>query len=130
MKKGTYTFTSGYGRRTPPKTSAGSGSSYHRGVDLAASIGTPIYAAGDGVVTVAALSGQGGFGALVRILHAGNLSTAYGHVNAIYVKQGQQVKQGDHIADVGQKGKSTGPHLHWQVEPNGTPVDPKQYVSL
>lgn len=101
----------------------------HNGVDFAAPIGTHIYAVEEGEVIAASDDDPKGFGLYVSIRGArsGCVHT-YGHVNAIYVEVGQWVAAGDHIADVGNRGSSTGPHLHWRVTtPSGDGMDPLQF---
>jgi LysM repeat protein len=88
----------------------------YNGIDIAASIGTPIYAAADGVVTIARASGyNGGYGSYVVISHANGTQTLYGHMNSVKVSQGQAVEKGDVIGSLGNSGKSTGPHIHFEV---------------
>ena len=89
----------------------------HNGVDLAGvAIGTPILAAADGTVIVARGSGyNGGYGEMIMIKHANGTQTVYGHLSAVYVTEGQSVSQGDRIGALGNTGKSTGPHLHFEV---------------
>lgn len=88
----------------------------HNGVDLANSIGTPVMASGDGTVIAAKSSGyNGGYGEMIIISHAGNVQTVYGHLSAVNVSVGQVVSQGQVIGAVGNTGKSTGPHLHFEV---------------
>ncbi|MRG29340.1 peptidoglycan DD-metalloendopeptidase family protein [Laceyella tengchongensis] len=101
----------------------------HAGIDLAGPVGTPIYAAGDGVVIRAGTSN--GYGNLIIIDHGNGMQTWYAHMfpQHIYVRPGQQVKRGDHIAGIGSAGWSTGPHLHFEVHVNGQPVDPLRYIS-
>jgi murein DD-endopeptidase MepM/ murein hydrolase activator NlpD len=89
----------------------------HQGVDIAAPIGTPIYVPQDGVVLQAGPAS--GFGQAVYVQHGDGQITLYGHVNQFFVSAGQVVKAGDHIADVGNKGQSTGPHLHFEVHQGG-----------
>jgi murein DD-endopeptidase MepM/ murein hydrolase activator NlpD len=98
----------------------------HAGVDIAASQGTPIKAAGDGVVKMA--GPNGGYGNFTLIDHGGGLATGYGHQSRIAVSVGQHVSTGQVIGYVGSTGASTGPHLHWEVRVNGTPVDPMGWV--
>ncbi|MEA2702267.1 MAG: hypothetical protein QOD63_212 [Actinomycetota bacterium] len=98
----------------------------HTGVDINGSTGTPIHAAADGVV--ASAGGMGGYGNATVIEHAGNLATLYGHQSAILVSEGETVKQGQVIGRVGCTGTCTGPHLHWEVRVDGTPVNPMNYV--
>ncbi len=95
----------------------------HTGIDFAAPIGTPILAAGDGVVQDA--KWWGGYGRWVRIAHSKEWQTGYGHMSAIAVHPGQVVHQGDIIGYVGTTGRSTGPHLHFEVWKDNTPIDPK-----
>jgi murein DD-endopeptidase MepM/ murein hydrolase activator NlpD len=96
----------------------------HKGVDFAAATGTPIYSAGDGVVTQ--LGWRSGYGKFIQIKHSGTLSTAYAHASnfAKSLKVGSRVKQGDIIAYVGSTGNTTGPHLHYEVLVNGKHVNP------
>jgi murein DD-endopeptidase MepM/ murein hydrolase activator NlpD len=95
----------------------------HEGVDLVAPIGTPIYAAGDGVIT--GMGPNGGYGNWVRIEHPGNFSTVYGHLQSFAeVEVGRTVTRGELIGFVGSTGHSTGAHLHFELISNGKPVDP------
>jgi len=94
----------------------------HTGVDIAAPSGTAIYAAGDGEVIFAGW--RGGYGNCIIIDHGGGTATLYGHCSSLYVGTGRKVSAGDKIASVGSTGMSTGPHLHWEVRINGTPVNP------
>ncbi len=113
-------ISSSYGHRFNPFSAT---RSFHAGLDIANSIGTPIYAPADGVVTFV---GQlGGFGNVVRIDHGYNIVTKFGHNSKIVVKRGERVKRGDRIAEMGNSGRSTGPHLHYQIEVKGKPVNPK-----
>ena len=89
----------------------------HQGVDIAAPIGTPIHVPEDGVVLQAGPAS--GFGQAVYVQHGDGQITLYGHVNQFFVSAGQVVQAGDHIADVGNKGQSTGPHLHFEVHQGG-----------
>lgn len=108
------TITSPQGYRTDPITGE---TSYHSGTDIAVPEGTPILAAADGTVTIAnALDSWGGsYGYYVKIDHGGGLTTLYAHCSSICVTTGQQVKAGEVIAYVGQTGRATGPHLHFEV---------------
>lgn len=100
----------------------------HAGIDIANAIGTPILAAEDGVVTDAGPTA--GFGAWVKIRHADGTVTLYGHVNTWLVSVGQRVMAGDQIATIGNRGNSTGPHLHFSVLRNGTDyVDPVPWLA-
>jgi len=102
-------FTSGYGWRW---------GRMHKGIDIAAPVGTPIVAAADGEVVSAGWN-SGGFGNLVRIRHFDGSVTLYAHNSKIHVRRGQFVTQGQHIANMGSTGFSTGPHLHFEIHPNG-----------
>lgn len=88
----------------------------HNGVDLANYLGTPVMASADGTVIAARSSGyNGGYGEMIIISHAGNIQTVYGHLSAVDVSAGQHVSQGEVIGALGNTGKSTGPHLHFEV---------------
>lgn len=99
---------------------------YHTGLDIATSIGTPIYAVANGTVTYAGW--QGGYGNLVIISHENGVETYYAHCSEIYVSVGQTVKTGDVISAVGSTGNSTGPHLHLEVRVNGEIKNPQNYL--
>nr|WP_017293700.1 M23 family metallopeptidase [Geminocystis herdmanii] len=108
-------FTSGYGPRW---------GRMHRGIDIAAPVGTPIVAAAEGEVVSAGWN-SGGFGNLVKIRHFDGTVTLYAHNSKIHVRRGQFVKQGQHIANMGSTGFSTGPHLHFEIHPQGQkPINP------
>jgi murein DD-endopeptidase MepM/ murein hydrolase activator NlpD len=98
----------------------------HEGIDLGCGYGAPVYAAGSGTVVYAGW--MGGYGNLVVIDHGGGIATAYGHNSSISVGVGQAVGQGQQIANVGSTGHSTGPHCHFEVRVNGSPVDPLGYL--
>ena len=98
----------------------------HEGIDIGVSYGTPIHAAASG--TVIYCGWESGYGNLTVLDHGGNLATAYGHQSSIAVGCGQHVAQGDVIGYVGSTGHSTGPHLHFEVRVNGSPVDPMGYL--
>ncbi|MGB0889609.1 MAG: peptidoglycan DD-metalloendopeptidase family protein, partial [Solirubrobacterales bacterium] len=98
----------------------------HAGIDIAAPVGTPIYAADTGTVRIA--GPMGGYGNYTCIQHSSAMSTCYGHQSRIGVSVGQSVKQGQVIGAVGNTGHSTGPHLHFEVRINGNPVDPMGYL--
>lgn len=116
-------ISSEFGGRTSPTAGA---SSNHRGRDYAAGTGAPIYASASGTVTTAGFNSARGY--YVVINHGNGLATLYQHCNALYVSAGQSVSQGQNIAGVGSTGISTGPHLHFEVHVNGTPVDPRLYL--
>lgn len=98
----------------------------HNGIDLANSSGTKIRAADGGVVTSAGW--EGALGYCVRIDHGQNRTTVYGHCSKLFVSKGDKVYQGQHIANVGSTGRSTGPHLHFEVHINGVPQNPLKYL--
>jgi len=111
---------SGFGSRIDPvyKTVK-----FHAGLDFAAPQGTPIYATADGRITTAGNTGNG-YGNHVEINHGYSYETLYGHMVRVKVRIGQMVKRGEVIGWVGSTGKSTGPHLHYEVHKNGRPIDP------
>ena len=118
-----YTYISSYfGYREQPIPGA---STNHKGMDFAAGTGTPIYAAASGTVVFAAYSGNAGN--MITINHGNGLTTTYMHCNQIFVSSGQSVGKGQNIATVGSTGNSSGPHLHFQVEQGGVPVNPQNY---
>jgi murein DD-endopeptidase MepM/ murein hydrolase activator NlpD len=98
----------------------------HKGLDFGAAYGSPIYAAAAGYVTFA--GAQGGYGRLVTIQHATGHVTAYGHMSRMVVRQGQRVSAGQVIAYVGSEGRSTGPHLHFEVRVGGGTIDPLPFL--
>ena len=100
---------------------------FHGGMDFAADYGTPIYAAHDGVVIFAGW--YGGYGNTIILDRGNGITTLYGHASQLYVEEGQRVKQGDAIGETGSTGLSTGPHLHFEVRQDGTPVDPMDYLT-
>jgi murein DD-endopeptidase MepM/ murein hydrolase activator NlpD len=112
-------ITSGFGTRFHPILKR---RKRHTGVDFGAPHGTPIHAAGSGVVIMAGY--YKGYGNTVIIDHGKNTTTLYGHCSSLLVSEGQSVKVGQVIARVGSTGMSTGPHLHWEVRRNGVPVNP------
>ena len=111
-------LTSGFGERWGRQ---------HQGLDFGASTGTPVGAAGRGTV-VAAGWNSGGYGNLIVIQHRLGFQTWYAHLSAVHVTTGQSVGGGTRIGSVGSTGHSTGPHLHFEVRHNGTPVDPAPYL--
>lgn len=116
-------FTSKFGYRISPFTSR---PMMHNGLDIAAAPGSPIYAPADGVVSFAGY--DPGYGKLVSIDHGYGVITRFGHTSQIFVEVGQKVKRRDIVASVGNTGRSTGPHLHYEVRVNSVPVDPQNYV--
>jgi murein DD-endopeptidase MepM/ murein hydrolase activator NlpD len=115
--------TSGYGFRTSPFTGR---KQFHAGIDIAADYGTSIVAPASGRVVFAGR--RGGFGRVVEIDHGFGVRTIYGHTEDIFVRAGQRVQRGTKIASVGSSGRSTGPHLHYQVKANGRTVNPSDYI--
>jgi murein DD-endopeptidase MepM/ murein hydrolase activator NlpD len=107
------------------------GEVFHRGVDLAAKSGTPVVAPADGVVLVATdtYEPSQAAGTVVIIDHGNGLTTFHAHLEDTAVVEGQNVTQGQTIATVGSTGKSTGPHLHFEVRRDGEAVDPAQFVA-
>ena len=98
----------------------------HAGTDFAAPVGTPVFSTADGVVTEAGWSS--GYGRLIKIQHEFGIETRYAHLNAIRVEVGQRVSRGDRIGDMGNSGRSTGSHLHYEVRVGGEPVNPMIYI--
>ncbi|WP_425098985.1 DUF5930 domain-containing protein [Tropicibacter sp. S64] len=115
--KDAFRFTSGFGYRW---------GRLHAGTDFAAPHGTPIYATADGVVTHADWSS--GYGRLVKIQHEFGIETRYAHMSKIRVKVGQRVSRGQRVGDMGNTGRSTGTHLHYEVRVGGKPVNPMIYI--
>ena len=96
---------------------------FHEGMDFAAAIGTPVYATGDGIVSEAEYN-SGGFGNKIMINHGYSYETVYAHLSRMKVKAGQKVTRGEVIGYVGNTGKSTAPHLHYEVHKGGQPINP------
>jgi murein DD-endopeptidase MepM/ murein hydrolase activator NlpD len=117
--------TSGFGMRHHPIQGY---NKMHKGIDFGAPTGTPIFAAGDGVVSRAGWFS--GFGKYVSIKHGGTYATAYGHMSQIAVRAGQRVRQGQVIGRVGSTGNSTGPHLHFEVLQSGVQINPIKLANL
>jgi murein DD-endopeptidase MepM/ murein hydrolase activator NlpD len=116
-------YTSGFGVRSSPFTGK---STMHEGLDLANHIGSAIVATAAGVVTYA--GPRAGYGNLVTINHGYGIQTQYGHISKAYVHVGDKVKRGQKVAAVGNTGRSTGPHVHYEVRVNGIPMDPYYYI--
>ncbi len=112
-------MSSGFGMRGHPILG---GRRLHAGIDLAAPMGTPIYATSDGVVSEA--NWRGGYGLLVALEHGAGLQTRYGHMSRMAVSPGQRVRKGEVIGYVGSTGRSTGPHVHYETRINGQAVNP------
>ncbi len=115
--RGSFRYTSGYGRRW---------GRMHYGTDFAAAHGTPIYSTADGVVVHAGWGS--GYGKLIKIKHDFGIETRYAHLSKIRVKVGQRVSRGQRIGDMGNTGRSTGTHLHYEVRVNGKPINPMNYI--
>lgn len=116
---------SGYGMRIDPiyKTAK-----FHNGMDFSANIGTPVYATGDGVIKKAGW--QSGYGKIIIVSHGFGYETWYAHLNKYNVRVGQKVVRGEVIGEVGNTGKSTGPHLHYEVHVKGKVVNPVNYYFM
>ena len=112
-----FRYTSGFGMRW---------GRMHEGLDMAAPIGTPIYATADGVVTFAGT--KSGYGLVTIIRHDFGIETRYAHQSRIRVKVGQKVSRGERIGDMGSTGHSTGSHVHYEVRVNGKPVNPMKFI--
>lgn len=116
-------LTSGFGYRADPLTH---GRGNHQGIDIAAGYGQPVRATGDGLVLQT--GEEGGLGKAVFLAHGYGMTTRYGHLSAITVRPGQRVKRGDVIGKVGNTGRSTGTHLHYEVRVDGEPLNPIGYI--
>jgi murein DD-endopeptidase MepM/ murein hydrolase activator NlpD len=115
--------TSGFGFRTNPFTGL---TQMHEGLDIANRIGTPVIAPADGIVSDTGKDSS--YGNVIVISHGFGINSRFNHLSKILVRPGQKVKRGDKIAEVGTTGKSTGPHLHYEVRVNGIPVNPVRYI--
>jgi murein DD-endopeptidase MepM/ murein hydrolase activator NlpD len=116
-------LTSGFGYRIDPFTGL---RQFHEGLDIANRYGTPIIAPADGIVS--RVSNTSGFGLTVEINHGYGITTLYGHLSKVYVSVGHSVKRGERIAAMGNSGRATGPHLHYQVMLNDVPMSPMNYI--
>lgn len=116
-------ISSGFGLRLHP---FGGGTKFHGGLDFAAPTGTTVHATAPGIVTLAGWYGN--YGLCVVIDHGAGTSTLFGHMSAIAATSGEQVQAGQTIGRVGSTGRSTGPHLHYEVRLGGRPVDPRSYL--
>lgn len=117
------TLTSDYGMRTHPVIG---GRRAHKGIDLAAPTGTPVYATADGIVGRADWFSS--YGLYIQIEHGADLETRYAHLSRLAVSAGESVQKGDLIGYVGSTGRSTGPHLHYEVRVDGQAVNPMPYM--
>ncbi len=120
---GPYRYTSGFGGRSDPK---GAGWRQHNGLDFAGSVGTDIVASGDGTVSFAGR--QSGYGNMIKIRHTDGYESMYGHLSSISVNVGDHVSRGDHIGDMGNTGRSTGTHLHYEIHLSGDPLNPMTFL--
>jgi murein DD-endopeptidase MepM/ murein hydrolase activator NlpD len=118
-------ITGPFGARIDPFSGEGA---FHKGVDISVGYGTPILAPADGVVSFADFAS--GYGRMVVIEHGHGVTTRYGHLSAFAVTDGQHVQRGETIGYVGLSGRSTGPHLHYEVWVRGTPVNPYKYLRV
>jgi murein DD-endopeptidase MepM/ murein hydrolase activator NlpD len=116
-------FTSGFGIRTSPY---GDRIKMHEGLDIANRLGTVIRAPADGSVTFS--DSKAGYGLTLIVNHGYGIETWYGHLKSFLTKRGEKVKRGTKIALLGNSGRSTGPHVHYEVRVNGYPVDPRSYI--
>ena len=115
--------SSSYGWRTDPFNG---NEAFHEGLDFSANTGTPISAAADGIVTSAERTSD--YGNIVKIDHGAGLETRYAHASVLLVKSGERVVKGQVVAQVGSTGRSTGPHLHYEIRLNGNALDPRKYL--
>lgn len=118
-----FRLTSNFGYRQDPVRG---GRRMHEGMDMAGAYGTPIYATGDGTVIFSGWNS--GYGRHVQIRHANGLVSTFSHMSQLRVEVGQRVSRGDRIGDMGNSGRSTGTHLHYEVHLNGTPVNPMTFI--
>ncbi len=116
-------MTDGFGGRSDPVTGR---HALHKGLDISARRGTPVIAPADGVVVFTGISG--GLGKTVRIAHGLGYTTVYGHLDRIEVEPGEEVRRGQKIGALGNSGRSTGPHLHYEVHVDGEAVNPLYYI--
>ena len=119
----TYWLTSPFGKRSDPINAK---SAFHKGVDLAANKGNKIKTMAEGKITKAGV--MNGYGKVIEIDHGNGFKTKYAHLNAIYVNQGDRVARGQAIGEVGSSGRSTGPHLHYEILYEGANVDPMVFI--
>ncbi|SEN32702.1 Peptidase family M23 [Sphingomonas gellani] len=117
-------FTSNFGIRSDPFRGT---AAMHAGVDIPGPVGTPVYATADGIIDHA--SRLGGYGNMVEVDHGKGIATRYGHLSKILVSDGQKVTRGQLIALMGSTGRSTGPHLHYEVRIDGHAVNPIPFLT-
>ena len=118
-------ITASFGERIDPFNGEGA---FHSGVDISAGEGSPVIAPADGAVTFADF--LGGYGRAIMVDHGHGITTRYGHLSSLAVTAGQYIHRGDTIGYVGSSGRSTGPHLHYEVRINDVPVNPYKYLRL
>ena len=118
--------SSGFGMRKDPIDST---MKMHKGIDISAEIGTKVYAAGSGKIMRIA-SSEDGYGNCIVIDHGFGFVSRYAHLSGFKVKEGDEVKKGDLIGLVGSSGRSTGPHLHYEIEKEGEKIDPKKFIKI
>ena len=118
-------ITGAFGEREDPFNGEGA---FHRGIDISTSFGTPVRAPADGVVTFA--GNESGYGRLLQLEHSQGILTRYGHLSGFAVSEGQRVSRGQVIGYVGMSGRSTGPHLHYEVWVHGSPVNPYKFLRI
>lgn len=118
-----YRLTSSFGARNDPTRG---GTRMHEGLDMAGAYGTPVYATADGVVISAGWAGA--YGRLIKIKHDFGIETRFAHLSQIRVEVGQRVSRGDRIGDMGNSGRSTGTHTHYEIRLNGTAVNPMTFI--
>jgi len=116
--------TDGFGMRRNPFN--GEGREVHEGLDIAVDFGTPVTATADGLVIYAA--SHAGYGNLVIVYHSNGITTRYGHLSRISVEAGQRVRRSDQVGNAGSTGRSTGPHVHYEIRENDQSVDPLRYT--
>jgi len=117
-------ITDGFGMRRNPFN--GEGRETHEGIDIAVDFGTPVSSTADGLVIHA--GPYSGYGNLVIVYHTNGITTRYGHLSRITVEAGQRIKRGDQLGHAGSTGRSTGPHVHYEVRENDQSVDPVKYL--
>jgi murein DD-endopeptidase MepM/ murein hydrolase activator NlpD len=115
----------GFARRTDPFSGEGA---FHKGVDITAPTGTSVHTTADGVVVQAEMV-SGGYGRLIIVDHGNGIQTYYAHLSKIMVRVGQEVRRSEIIGQVGTSGRTTAPHLHYEVRVGGTPRNPYRYLA-
>ena len=118
-------ITGPFGKRSDPFSDEGA---FHKGVDISVPSGTAVHVTADGMVMQAEMV-TGGYGRLVVVDHGGGIQTYYAHLSRIYVHAGQEVRRGDLLGAAGSTGRVTAPHLHYEVRVDGTPMNPRRYLS-